>query len=234
MKQEDIETMILGRAYDSYFRDRGAVNLNTLCEELGLDKTLFWNTVHQMSHQRLIEAHTMGGNYRIHSFGILHAEEQNIGSEEIRNENRRIRTVIMDKLANVYEKSGQYADAYIESTSQEFGIDIYALVNNLQALEDLGYVESVANGSYKITLEGLVSVNEWRERVGFAGEYEQISNLEPQSRGRALQKLVAKLIEKDGWLQEEGARTSHEEMDVVIHKEREYFLIRPLAKVRIG
>ena len=85
--------------------------------------------------------------------------------------------------------------------------------------------ESVASGSFKITFEGLDAVYGWRKRIGLTEEYDEISNLEPHPRGRALQKFLAKLIEKDGWSQEEGARTSHEEMDVVIHKAREYFLI---------
>jgi hypothetical protein len=225
MRQEDTEAIILGRAYDSYFQGRNAVNLNTLRDELGLDDTLFWNTVEYMTHQGLIRADTMGGNYMIQSFGVLKAEEHNVGSEEIRNENQHIRTIVMDKLATVYEKNGRFADAYIESMSPEFGGDIDVLVNNLQVLEDLAYVESVAHGSYKITFKGLDAVNEWRKRVGFSEQYEKISNLKPQPRGQALQKLLARLIEDYGWLQEEGVRTSHEEMDVVLHKEREYFLV---------
>jgi Mn-dependent DtxR family transcriptional regulator len=225
MNQEDIKAVILERAYDAYFPGRGSVNLNSLCDELGVDKTLFWNIVHEMSHDGLIEAHTMGGNYRIQSIGILTAEEQNIAAEQLKSENQHIRTRILDKLANVYETSGVYADTYIESMSKEFEVDAYALANNLQVLEELGYVESVAMGSYKITIRGLDAVKEWRKIIGFAGEYQELSKLAPQARGRALQKLLAKVIEKHGWSQEEGARTSHEEMDVVIHKAREYFLV---------
>lgn len=132
---------------------------------------------------------------------------------------------ILDKLATVYDEGGVDADAHIESMAEELGIDIYLLVNNLQVLEDSGCVESVTIGFFKITFSGLDVVTEWKEKVGFVEEYKKISNLEPQPRGRGLQKLLAKVIEKDGWAQEEGARTSHEEMDVVIHKAREYFLV---------
>ncbi len=225
MNQESIKAIILERAYYSFFQGRNEINLNALCDELALDKTLFWNTVDYMSHQELIKAFAMGGYYIIQSLGILSAEEQNIGLREIRSENQRLRTIILDKLAKIYEENGRFADVYIDSMSQEFRVDIYALASNLQVLEDLGYVESVANGSYRIIFKGLEAVKEWRERIGFAGEYEQISNQKPQPRGRALQKLLAKIIEKHGWLQEEGARTSHEEMDIIIHKEREYFLV---------
>lgn len=226
MNQEEIRAIILNRSYVSYFRGEGSVNLNTLRDELGVDQTLFWNIVDQMSQQGLIGAYTMGGNYKIQSYGILNAEEQNLVDEEIKSENQHIRTKILDKVAKLYETSGAYADAYIESMAQEFAIDVYVLAHNLQVLEELGYIESVANGSFKITpLKGLDAVKEWRKITGFANEYEEISKLTPQARGRALQKLLAKVIEKHGWSQEEGARTSHEEMDVVIHKTREYFLI---------
>ena len=49
--------------------------------------------------------------------------------------------------------------------------------------------------------------------------------MSPQPRGRAFQKLFAKIIGRDGWSQEEGARTAHEEMDVIVHREREYYLV---------
>ena len=225
MYQEEIKTVILERAYDAYFHGRGAINVNTLNDELGVDQTLFGNIVHQMSQQGLIRADTAGGNYMIQAAGVVKAEEQNIVAGELKNDNQHIRTRVLARLAKVYETHGEYADDYIDTMAQEFAVDIYALANNLQVLEDLSYIETVAMGSYKITLRGLEAVNEWRKTTGFANEYERISTLAPQPRGRALQKLLAKVIEKFGWSQEEGARTSHEEMDVVIHKARDYFLI---------
>jgi DNA-binding Lrp family transcriptional regulator len=224
MNQEDIKAILLERAYDSYFHGRGAVNLNTLNDELRVDQTVFWNIVHQMSQQGLIRAYAMGGNYKIQSYGIVKAEEQNIVAEKIKNENQHIRTRVLEKLAKVYKTSGADADAYIEFMAQEFAFDIYALANNLQVLEELGYIEAIANGSYKLTLRGLDAIHERREIAGFAREYEQISTLTPQPRGRALQDLLAKVIEKHGWSQEQDGRASQGEIDVVIHKAREYFL----------
>lgn len=225
MKQEEIEKIILGRAYDSYFLGSETINLNTLCEELGLDGQLSWNTVQHMVHQGLLESYRKGGQYIIQLAGVLCAEAQNIGSEEIMHENRRIRPIILDKLAKIYEKSGRYADAMSEHLAEESGGDIKVWVKNLIVLRELGSVEYIDFDSWKITNEGLDSVIKERDRVGFAKEYQHISNLSPQPRGRALQKLLAKLFKINGWSQEEGARTSHEEMDVVIHKEREYFLV---------
>ena len=131
----------------------------------------------------------------------------------------------LDKLARLYKEKGSYANAHIDNLSNEFNVDIYGLINNLQVLEYLGFVDSVTSGSFKITHEGLDSVNLWKTQVGFAEVFRQISELNPQARGREFQKFFAKIIEYYGWSIEEGARTSHEEIDVLIHKEREYYLV---------
>jgi hypothetical protein len=59
---------------------------------------------------------------------------------------------------------------------------------------------------------------------GLAKEFIEILKMAPHPRGREFQKWFAKLVEQHGWLQEEGVRTSHEEMDVFISREREYYL----------
>ena len=85
----------------------------------------------------------------IQSIQIISPEEQNIGTEEIKRDDQRVSTNVLAKLAEIYEKSGAYADAYIQSMSKEFDVDVYMLANNLQVLEDLGYIESVASGCSK-------------------------------------------------------------------------------------
>ena len=225
MKQEDVKDIVLNELYVAYFQGRNSVNMHAICEELGMDTTAFWNIVDYMSQEGLIKAHTMGGNYIIRSFGIIRAEEIGIAPEEIREENQQVRTIVLDSLAAIREERGSLASKHIQSLSEELGVGVEVLANNLQVLDDLGYVEPMATGSYKITLSGLKAVQEWRERINLAEEFERISSLKPHPRGRALQKLLSRIIEKDGWLQEEGVRTFHEEMDVIVHKEREYFLI---------
>jgi DNA-binding PadR family transcriptional regulator len=164
MNQADIERALLERLYEPYFRERNAVNLHSIREELGIDEARFWNTVDEMSHKGLIRARTIGGYYEIDAGGAIKAEKEGVSPEKITEENQHIRTVVLNELANVYEKSGHFADSYIETMSQELDVDINLLVNNLQILEDLGYVETVSMGSYKITYRGFDSVREWRQR----------------------------------------------------------------------
>jgi DNA-binding PadR family transcriptional regulator len=164
MNQTDIERALLARLYEPYFRERNSLNLHTIREELGEDEIKFWNVVNEMSHKGLIRGTTMGGNYEIAASGAIRAELEGISPEKFTWENQRIRTLVLNELANVYENSGRFADSYIETMSQELDIDMNLLVNNLQVFEDLGYVETVSMGSYKITYRGLESVKEWRQR----------------------------------------------------------------------
>lgn len=225
MSPEEAAKAILRQSYEAYFRDFDAVNLHRIRDELGMAETPFWNTVDRMTNEGLVSAHTMGGNYIIRPWGIIHAEDLGIPPQELVRQNQHIRATVLDKLATVREEKGAYAAVRIETMVEAFGIDKYSLAYNLQVLCDLGHAASVAKGSYRITHNGIDAVAEWSKRVGLAQEFEHAASLDPQPRGRALQRLLAKVIEADGWTQDEGARTTHEEMDVVIHKEREYFLI---------
>jgi len=114
---------------------------------------------------------------------------------------------------------------HIESLAKKLNVKDQLLAYNLLVLKDLGLVEPLTGGLHKITLEGLNCVQDRRKRVKLIEEFERISNLEPLPRGRALQELLSRFMEDEGWLQEEGVRTSHEEMDLIVYREREYFLI---------
>jgi len=164
MNQADIERILLERLYEPFFRERNGLIIDSIREELGVDETMFSNTVDEMSHKGLIQARTMGGNYEITTRGAITAENEGFSQEELTKENQHIRTIVLDQLTNLYEKDGPFAEAYIETMSQDLSIDVNLLVNNLQILEDSGYIESVSMGSFKITYKGLDSVREWRER----------------------------------------------------------------------
>src|SRR6476620_10253758 len=55
--------------------------------------------------------------------------------------------------------------------------------------------------------------------------YQDIRSLPPHERGIQFQKLIAEIAKLQGWEQEEGVQTSNEEIDVIIYREREFYLI---------
>lgn len=96
---------------------------------------------------------------------------------------------------------------------------------NLSFLTDADYVKDTSSSSFRITHKGVDAVQKWRQQKALGEEFDRIKELAPRPRGRALQKLLTKAIGQSGWSQEEGVRTSHEEMDVIIHRGREYYLV---------
>ena len=226
MRSEEVKRHILKELYIAYFQKGSAVDLHKIREELGIGDTAFRNIVQRMSDETLIKAHTAGGYFIIQPLGIILAEKIDIVPESMKKKNQILRTSILDKLAGIYEERGKHAYAYIVDTlSRELSTDVHLLVYNIRVLEGLGYVESYTPGSYRITLQGLEVIQEQRERNKFAEEFQVLSGLEPHTRGRELQKLLARMLQEEGWLQEEGVRTGHEDIDVIVHKGRDYFLI---------
>jgi len=226
MVQHDIKTTVLRNLYEANFLGDGKTNLKELRGKEGLDEKSFWKVVDRMAADGLIREWTAGGNYIITSFGIIHAEENGIASEKLAKENQRARIVAMDNMAKIYDESSDPGDAHIQSLSERTGLNINLLLgNNLQVLKDLGYVESVAVGLFQLTSKGIDAVAKLRQRSSIADEFEQLAEMSPQARGRALQRLFARVVEQHGWYQEEGMRTSNEEMDVIVYREREYYLV---------
>jgi hypothetical protein len=157
--------------------------------------------------------------------GAVHAEELGIVSADVVRANDRARTGILLALAEVYEKKGRLYSKYKNELEAELGIDSISVTANLTVLCDLGYASPTGNAGYKIEAPGIEAVKEYRKTKGVADEFERLSELAPQPRGRALQKLIARLIKQQGWETDEGVRTSHEEMDVMVWREREYYLL---------
>jgi hypothetical protein len=93
---------------------------------------------------------------------------------------------------------------------------------------------------FRISPAGLDLVDHLRDRRRFTKEFERVSAMTPQPRGRALQRLLASILEQNGWKQDEPVRTSNEEIDIVVSKEKEYYLTeckwekKPIGRELLG
>src|SRR5687767_7370166 len=225
MDQTDLRNEILVDLYKAYFLSESNPNLKKLAEEQGWEKTLFWNLVERMKSEGLIENAAMGGFYRITARGVIHAEETGIAPVELVNTNQNARTKILLGLARVYEEQGSLYTVQNSTLYGEAAIGPIQATANLLVLRALGYAEGSGNAGSKLTLRGLEAVEEYRKNTSVVDEFETISTMSPQPRGRALQKLIAKVVNRHGWDQNEGVKTSNEEMDVIVFREREYYLL---------
>lgn len=225
MDQPEIESAILNKLYGVQFEGCEETSLRTVCSEGGCDQKFFWNVVETLSSKDLIEAWASGGMYRLTPRGVLAVEERQLGSADVILENQGARSDFIVELAKHREIKGAMSTLDYRSVCSRSGIDKATVEKNLLLLCDLGYIESGALGTFKITQLGLSAVADWQSQNQIADEFKRISGMEPRSRGRALNKLLAQAIQEDGWISEDGVKTKHEEMDVVVHKHREYYVI---------
>ncbi|MBM3942461.1 MAG: restriction endonuclease [SAR202 cluster bacterium] len=225
MNEDNFESIILQELYIAYFSDKQSANLNTICENQGWNKDACWKIADSLTNRGLIRPWTMGGNFVIDAHGVIYVEDRKLVQSDIIQKNSRLRTAALDVIATDYEESFSRVGLHIEMLAQKTGFTTQDLADNLLILDKLGYVDHVGGGLFKITSLGLEAVTDLRKRREFAQEFERISTLNPQPRGRALQKLLAHVIEYQGWHQQEGVRTSNEEIDVILAHERDYFLV---------
>ena len=220
-----IEIAILRALYGAW-ADQGDVSLETVLEEGKWEASLFWTVAERMEkHDRLITAQGSWSTYDLTPRGVLYAEEKGAPPAEEVLKHQTARTEILSQLADLYDREGVDADYHYSEICDGTGLDMEVALLNLSFLTDAGYVQATSSSSFRITHEGLDVVRKWRQRKSLGEEFDRIEALAPQPRGRALQKLLAKAIEQFGWFQEESVRTSHEEMDVIIYRDREYYLV---------
>ena len=222
-KKEEIKRTILAELYRAWSHGT-IISLSPLQDAHGWEENYFWTAIDELEqHQDFIKNHGSSVTYEIRPQGILYAEQHRIVPAEEVERQEDTRTRLLVALADDYEEHGTESDVTPQDLALP-GVDSNTAYFNLELLEKIGYVRGRGMG-YQISPRGLSAVADWKKRQASADEFDRISELSPAARGRALQKFIAQLLELQGWSQKEGVRTSHEEMDVLIFRAREYYLI---------
>ena len=217
--------VITRELYTAEFSDNGERNMNAIQEKNEFDKDEFWKVSDRLEHEGYIQARAMGGYYGITSRGVIHTEETSVAPSDLVGPNQNARTQALARLAVAYEEGGAMADVHYEPMCGEVGMAPGVFIANMKVLEDLGYIEATTIGCFKITYVGLDAVREWNAQNQIAMEFERLESLMPQARGVAFQKLFALILESSEWHTDEGVRTSHEELDAVFSRGREFYLV---------
>lgn len=220
-----IEEAILRALYEGW-AERCDVSLHAVLVAGNWDERLFSTVVEQMENRDgLITAEGGWQFCELTPGGVLYAEKRGVPPKEEIHRHQMARTEILAQLAEIYDKEGVGADLHYSEICDGTGLDLKIALLNLSFLTDVRYIVDTSTSSFRITHQGLDSVRAWKKRKELGEEFDRVQELAPQPRGRALQKLIANVIEQFGWLQEEGVRASHEEMDVIIYRDREYYLV---------
>jgi len=226
MINPEIEKAILSKLHNAYFGKENPPNIETIRLDGGWDKVEFDNEVDRLVQTHMITIYALGGIYELTTMGVLRAEKKGFVQDELNTRNQSIRERAMNKLADLYEKSGSMAYITTQEIAPDENNDTSYLVKNLFLLSDLLLIDWVANSAVRITQKGLSVVEKCRKNKGLEDKFNEISKLESHARGRAFQKWLAKYIgEQMGWTPEEGVKTSNEEMDVILSQKREYYLL---------
>jgi predicted transcriptional regulator len=226
MDNNTFQTEILSRLYqvwlDQYESDSG--DLRSLAEECGVAESEFHKIIHKLKSAGYIEDDLTCWRYRLTAQGVIYAEEQRVRDDELLAKNQLIRERLLDALARHRDEYGPDSDMEVAELTLACDSDKPSLLLNQAVLAGLGHTEGERAGPFHITEKGYGVIQEHRRRKSILDEFEEINRLAPQPRGRQLQKLIAKVIRGDGWETEEGVLTLGEETDVVIYRNREYYL----------
>lgn len=225
MQPENIEHAIRLATYTGYFARESGVSLHDVREAIKADEHLFEQVVADLQDHGLIHPHAAGWHYRITSHGILSAEDDGIVAAEVAKKNRDVRQRILVYLTKAHEAEQHHFGRAYEQIAIDLGLDLSVVLPNLLFLTDIRYVQAPGSGAFRIAGDGLQAVVEWRRKTAILQEFEDLAQLKPQPRGRAFQKLFARQVGAEGWEQEEGARTSNEEMDVILYREGRYYIV---------
>lgn len=225
LERSRTEGTIMALLYPAFFSGEMIVGLLDFRDNSGIEETEFDKIVDDMDERGLIRAATMGYGYKITPAGILYAENNKLVPDETIVTNRNARTTILDELAKVYANEGKLGSMHFQTIADNAGIDSKVIVYNMIMLEEAGYANAVTAGFSSITNTGLDAVTEWKKRLEIVSNFEHISKLKPQLRGVKLQDLIAEIAEGQGWEKEVSVKTSNEELDIVIYRGRDFFLV---------
>jgi DNA-binding PadR family transcriptional regulator len=225
MQPEDIEKAIILAAYTAYFAGESSVGMHDIRTALGADEQVFEQVADSLKDRSLVVPHASSWHNKISPYGILFAEDNGIVQNDIADVNRQTRTKILDYLAQAHEAERYHHGRFYEQIATDLGLDLSVVRPNLLLLTDYRFIQAPGGGVFRISDKGIEAVVEWRRKKAIIQEFDDLSNMKPQARGRTFQKLLARQLGEEGWYQEEGARTSNEEIDIILHKDNSYYLI---------
>ena len=218
---EEIETAILRALYCGWNAgDQTAVNLNAIRLDKGWDERSF-----RLTCERLERVGMLDQNYELTASGVVQAEKVGAAPDDLYQQNREARSALLLELQRWAEHPDPLDSVHYKVLATNCGLDETIASNNLPILTDWGYIYWPEYSDAALTDLGRRALEDAKHRYALSAEFEKVSLMEPKARGRAFEDLFAKLVESAGWSVETNAKTSNEEFDVVISREREHYLI---------
>lgn len=225
MEKAEIENLILTQLYDWWETNRGSTVYYILNQLEGVEENLFTRIADKLEENYLIKGVGQSMPCDITSLGILDAERRGLVEPKKVNRYENIRYEILKSAASIYEIEGRYGSAECMEIIEGNEFDETEFHNNFRMLAELNLIEALSAWDFKSTEIGLEQFRIWEKKIFLNEEFNKILELQPQKRGIELQKLIAKVLEFAGWEQNESVKTDYEEVDIIINKNREFYLV---------
>lgn len=252
MNKQDIDLQILRAAYEAHFFTDDAVLRNRVAppetytpgngtillhETVSVDNASDYDLIGNLLKEGLMQSWGRGDSYKITGSGLLYCENEALVEGNTIEHNSHERLKILEALITWYDAnkdrplipaderdkellsrssgSQKSIGVHIMDLASELNRPMAQLIPHLDVLSALGYIQAIGIDLYVPTSEGR-----------HVKRYEDMRDMPSrQLRGREFQRLVADVIGQQGWTQSESVQTSNEEIDVIIHRERDYYLI---------
>lgn len=215
---------ILCELYIAFSKGERLVGLNDLCNRLEKTESELYKVLADLNNNGLTSAVT-NDSYKILPKGVIYTESNKLVSEAMISENTTTRVKILDELAILHETHGNSQSIHVQTIADSIKNDVYVILNNTDVLKHLDFIAPYLIGDFRITDSGLLDVKNRREHEGLSLEFKRVSAMEAHSRGQEFENFFAKLGSREGWKKETSTKTSNEEIDVILYRERDFFLV---------
>lgn len=159
--------------------------------------------------------------------GVHGVEQEGMARAEAAEAMTEARLRLLLRLAELRDKHGPHHGSYWEKVAAEASLTRLQYDQSVYVLASFGFMEG--DDRPTVTRSGLEAVRSYREGAEVKaelGELEQGDLVTPQERGRRLERLIARSISDTGWETAVNVRSATEENDIVVHQEREIYLIQ--------
>lgn len=232
--KEEIKKVILRRFYDGAFKDGVdyQFGLRAYAEEKGIGWELINEIYDELNDEGFFGICCTSMVVEPSVKALIHCETHQLVDPALVEKQNDIRKRILEASVDVHgEKLSPYAyGASGDMICERGSISRQDFDNNVGILAYCDYFERQHPlDIWKITDRGKELVRDLRRKRTHLKEFENLKDLidmNRQARGLKFQKLLAEVIEDEGWKVKEGARPQGKENDIVITKDLiNYFLV---------
>ena len=232
--KEEIKKAILRRFYDGAFKDGVdyQFGLRAYAEEKGIGWELINEIYDELNEEGFFGICCTSMVAEPSVKALVYCENHHLVDQALVEKQNEIRKKILEACVDIHdEKLSPYAyGPPDEMICQRANISLQDFANNAGILAYCDYIERQgAFYIWRITEKGKELVKDLRRKRAHLKEFEKLGELidmTRQVRGLKFQKLLAEVIEDEGWKVKEGARPQGKENDIVITKDLiNYFLV---------